>query len=290
LAQKLTKFKVRKVSLVSWGANDEEISFSKSDKPADEVLIFKSADIDTDIKGDNSMKSILKEGDAPPTEEEKKKKEEEEEEAEEEKKEEASKSAVVKCEEGDKKKAEEEANKAAPGEYISKSAVEALITKAVNAAVKPLVDKNTELEKSIQMSAYVNKAASELPALGDPNAVGPILFEIEKSAISPETKTQLANLLKRADAMNKAATPLLFKAQGYEHTAQTVPDSASAKMDSLVAARMGEIRKSADIAGKPENVIKAMAVAAVTKENPQLARQVLVEEQQSTARAQMGVA
>ena len=54
MPQKLTKFKVRKVSLVPWGANDAEISFKKSAPGSDEVLIFKSE------TGDNSMSKEFK--------------------------------------------------------------------------------------------------------------------------------------------------------------------------------------------------------------------------------------
>ena len=233
MPQQLTNFRVNKVSLVEWGANDEPISFEKSASSGNEVLIFTSAQ----TKGDDSMK-FMKEDESSEEKKDEEKKEEE-------------------------KKEEEKKEASAPPDFISKSAVEAMITKAVSAAVGPLVEKNAALEKSIQMGVYVQKAASDMPSLGDPKAVGPILYEIEKSNLPAETKTQVRDLLTRADRLNKEAMPLLRRSIGYNNSALAPDESATKQIEKLAKEF---ITKS----GKPIDL--AMARAEIRKLHPELAK------------------
>jgi len=267
MPQQLTNFRVNKVSLVEWGANDEPISFEKSASSGNEVLIFTSAQ----TKGDDSMK-FMKEDES--SEEKKDEEKKEEEKKEEEKKEASAKTRVKKEDESseekkdeekkeEEKKEEEKKEASAPPDFISKSAVEAMITKAVSAAVGPLVEKNAALEKSIQMGVYVQKAASDMPSLGDPKAVGPILYEIEKSNLPAETKTQVRDLLTRADRLNKEAMPLLRRSIGYNNSALAPDESATKQIEKLAKEF---ITKS----GKPIDL--AMARAEIRKLHPELAK------------------
>jgi hypothetical protein len=57
-------------------------------------------------------------------------------------------------------------------------------------------------------------------------------------------------------------------------------------MDRLVESRMNTIRKSAG--ARDESIIKSMAVAAITRENPELTRAVISEERQAAARLAYG--
>jgi hypothetical protein len=61
-----------------------------------------------------------------------------------------------------------------------------------------------------------------------------------------------------------------------------------AQFEELVQKAMGEIKKSAD-APKSPKVLRALAVAAATKENGNLAKAVIAEERQAAFRVQAGV-
>jgi hypothetical protein len=61
---------------------------------------------------------------------------------------------------------------------------------------------------------------------------------------------------------------------------------AAREMDRLVESRMNTIRKSAG--ARDESIIKSMAVAAITRENPELTRAVISEERQAAARLAYG--
>lgn len=62
---------------------------------------------------------------------------------------------------------------------------------------------------------------------------------------------------------------------------------AAREMDKLVQSKMNIIRKSAG--ARDEKIIKSMAVAAITRENPELTRAVITEERQAAARLAYGV-
>jgi hypothetical protein len=289
MAQKLKKFQVHKVSIVPYGANDETIQLHKS-ADSDEVVLFKSADYEIKDKGDISMKSILKEGEAPPSEEKKEEKKEEEEKKEGE--EETAKSAPVqKCEEGDKKKAEEKEQETQKSALFKEFRSE--IKKAVDEAVAPLRQENAVLRKSLdgeqvlrETREYIAKAATELPNLGNAAEVGSLLLAIEKSNLSKEDKGRVQTFLKQADT----GSAYLFKAQGYSRRVEGADTgSLVGEFNQLVKDKMGEIRKN--VTGKvqrSELVLKSMAEAAVSKERPDLARAVISAERADAARQQQG--
>lgn len=279
MAQNLKKFKVHKVSIVPYGANDETIQLHKS---ADsELVLFKSAA----YQGGKSMFDKFKKDDAPPgemTEEEKKKKEEEEKAKEGEK---AEKSATSKkpvkkeAEAGageetpeEEKKEEEEKKKKEEESKAEKSApvdIEKMVSQAVAKALVPYQAENAELRKSLAVETsiretqeYVQKAATHLPSLGKPSEVGPVILAIEKSNLSTAHKEAIQNLLIRAESLTKAAQPMLFRPMGYDGAAK-VADSAAEEIEKLAR---GLIQKS----DKPLDL--ASARSQIRKQYPDLAR------------------
>jgi hypothetical protein len=194
LAQKLTRFKVRKVSLVSWGANNEE--FSNINKSADsEVILFKSAN----YSGDNSMSDDKK------TVENGTKDDIKKEDLEAVKKQLAdaeARNAELKKVADEKvaleKQLKEEKDKAAK---IEKEATEKKTTLEKQAEenakiAKDALAKADELEDKMQTAEFIKKAAT-MPALGKPEDVGAILKEISQKA--PDAFAKLDPILKALD-------------------------------------------------------------------------------------------
>jgi len=290
LAQKLTKFRVRKVSIVNWGANDEPFTdpIKKSAADADSVVIFKSAN-----PGDNSMPdpTKLKKEEPSETEEEKKKKEEEEAAAK------AEKSAALKKEAealAGKETEEEEKKEEEKKEEATKSAdIIALIQKEAGKIVAPILEENANLRKKVgdltaihEIREYIQKAADTLPNLGNPAEIGGLLLSIEKSNLSKDDKARLGSILATANE----SSGYLFKSQGYSGRVDTAATDGTlaGEFYRLANERAGVIQKSAD-APKDQKIVKALAEAAISRERPDLARAVIQAEQAATMRAQMGV-
>jgi hypothetical protein len=288
MVQKLTKFKVRKVSLVPWGANDSPITLTKS-ADADqlhEIEIFKSAQGDNESMFDDKVRKE----DAPPETEEEKKKREEKEAAEK-----ASKSAAApvkkedETEEEKKKRLAEEAKKEGESEGQEKKeeaaksapagmseAIAKAVALEVSKAVASLKEENVTLRKSLgvmtdrqETEEYIKKASTHLPSLGKPDVVGSILRDIAKSDMPQASKVALEKLLSHAEDLTKAAAPLLFKSFGYDGAAH-VEESAAAEIDKRARET---VKKSAD--GKMD---MATARAEVRKQDPDLAAKERAEE------------
>mgnify|MGYP001327310581 CR=1 FL=1 len=62
----------------------------------------------------------------------------------------------------------------------------------------------------------------------------------------------------------------------------------TAQLNAMVEERMGKIRKSAT-APKSQKVLKAMATAEISAENPDLTRAVIAQERQETLRRSFNV-
>lgn len=284
LAQRLTKFRVRKVSIVPYGANDETVSFKKS-ADTDEVLIFKSADLDLN-KADKNLgvnemvKDPLKKEGEPPemTEEEKKKKREEEEAAAKAKAGEAAKSAPVKkeemTEEEKKKKEEEEKAKGeGPKEEAAKSApIMAELRKMVADAIAPIQAENVALKKQLdgeqairETREYIAKAASEYPHLGMPAEIGTLLLSLQKSDLPSADKDRISTLL------NQANTGMAYLTKSHGYGGAPLPEkSAAAEINEKAK---GLIEKSSD-----KKMDLAIARTEVRKMHPDLAARERQEE------------
>ncbi len=180
-----------------------------------------------------------------------------------------------------------------PAGAAKTKAGEALVNKAdileiVEKALAPLKEENAELRKELKkQTAILRKrdlesiAKSEIPEI---EGGAEILKSLE--GLPSESRKPIIKALKQANAMKSEAGKMLFKARG---SSRPTPGSAMAQFYSLVDSRMGEIQKSAEHSGKSAKVQKALAVAAITKERPELAKAVLAEEKAAHMRAQWGV-
>ena len=172
----------------------------------------------------------------------------------------------------------------AGGALVSKADILEIVQKAL----EPLKEENAELRKELRKQTSILRkrdlesiAKAELPEL---DGGAEILKSLE--GLPSEARKPIIKALKQANAMKAEAGKMLYKSVG---SSRPAPGSVSAQFYSLVDARLGEIRKSTDHAGKSEKVLKAMAVAAITKERRDLAKAVLAEERAAHMRAQWGV-
>lgn len=179
---------------------------------------------------------------------------------------------------------------------ITKADVAKMVSEGVRVgiekAIAPIVEENRKLMKSYKGLADLLRsrdleviAKSELDELGKPQEMATILKSLEDSNLPDETRKHILSTLKQANAVKKEAGKLLYSPFG---SSRPAPGSASEQFYALVDARAGEIRKSAD-APKDQKVLKALALTAITRENPDLARAVIAEERAGVVRAQMGV-
>lgn len=266
MAQKLTRFKVRKVSLVSWGANDEQ--FSKINKSAgSEVLIFKSAN----YSGDNSMSDDKKIADGGAKDDIKK----EDLEAVKKQLAEAEAQNVELKKVADEKVAlekqlKEEKDKAAK---IEKEATEKKTTLEKQAEenakiAKDALAKAAELEDKMQTAEFIKKAAT-MSALGKPEDVGAILKEISQKA--PEAFAELEPILKSLDERVKQGE--LFAEIG-KSSSGPAAGSAEDKLNGIAKSYVEKGMKG----GFPEAFTKAC------KENEDLYNQYTAEKRSARGR------
>lgn len=170
-----------------------------------------------------------------------------------------------------------------------------VVTKAdimdiVQKAVAPLQEENAQLRKSLEKQndilrkkEYVEIAKSEFAELGKPDETAEILKSLE--GLPSDARKKIIAAMKQANVMKAEAGKMLYHPLG---SSRPAPDSAMAQFEALVQKRSGEIQKSAAAPVNPK-VLRAQAVASITKENPALARAVIAEERAETMRLQMGV-
>ena len=169
-----------------------------------------------------------------------------------------------------------------------KAGARALVSKAelldiVQKAVEPIRKENEELRSIIRKKEYEQIAKSDFSGLGTPEEGAEILKSLE--ALPSEARKTILKTLKQASAMKAEAGKLLYHPFGSERPA---PGSSTAQFEELVAKKVGAIQKSGDGPTDPK-ILRAQAVAAVTRENPQIAKAVIAEERHSVVRSQMGV-
>lgn len=111
-----------------------------------------------------------------------------------------------------------------------------------------------------------------------------VLKAIATAEISKE-RPDLARAILRRERAESTMPPAPIVIKSATQT-QTPMGPAAREMDRLVQSRMGTIRKSAG--ARDEKIIKSMAVAAITRENPELTRAVITEERQAAARLAYG--
>lgn len=158
------------------------------------------------------------------------------------------------------------------------------ILSIVEKAVEPIRKENEELRAQLKKKDYVDIAKSHLSEIGTPEEGAEILKSLE--GLSKEARDPILKALKQANALKKEAGKVLYNPFGSN---KPVPGSATAQLEDLVQKKLGEIRKSGEGAGKSEKVLHSLAVAAITKSNPQLARAVIAEERQNVVKMSMGV-
>lgn len=163
---------------------------------------------------------------------------------------------------------------------VSKADIISIIEKAV----EPIRKENAQLREILRKKDYEDIAKSEFSELGTTEEMTTILKSLED--MPTEARKPILKALKQTNAMRKEAGAMLFKSVG---SSRPAPGSHRAEFTRLVDARLAEIRKS-ETKIKDPVVLKSMAMDAISKEHPELARQVLTEERQNQIKSQMGVA
>jgi hypothetical protein len=164
----------------------------------------------------------------------------------------------------------------------------AQVTKAdimdiVQKAVEPIRKENAKLRETLLKKDYEEIAKSHLGALGTPQEGAEILKSLE--SLPDEARTTILKGLKQANAAKKEAMAVLGTQMGSNRPA---PGSATAQFEAIVEKKVGEIRKSGE-GSKDPKVVRAMAVAAATRENGALAKAVIAEERQASFKMQAGM-
>lgn len=153
----------------------------------------------------------------------------------------------------------------------------------VQKAVEPIRKENAELRAILRKKDYESIAKSDFSEIGTPAEGAEILKSLE--GLPTEARKPILKALKQANAMKAEAGKLLYHPFGSERPA---PGSSTAQFEELVSKKMGAIQKSGDGPTDPK-ILRAKAVAAVTRENPQIAKAVIAEERHAVVRSQMGV-
>jgi hypothetical protein len=171
---------------------------------------------------------------------------------------------------------------------VSKADIESIVMKAV----APIAAENKRLSGIVEKQAdqlrekeYVAIAKSEFSQLGTPEEGATLLKSLEP--LPSESRKTIILALKKANVAKTEGLRALGTTLGSSLVA--APGSAIAEFNTLVDARMGEIRKSAG-AGTPKDprVLKAKAQDEISKEHHELAAAVLREQRETAQRIQMG--
>jgi len=150
------------------------------------------------------------------------------------------------------------------------------IKKAIDAAIakeqaeKAEIQKQLDIERDIRVTKeFIEKAGCDLPNLPGttPANMGPVLKEAQEK-LSEASYKALYDILKASSAA-LGESNVLFKSLGSDIDAPAA-GTAEARLDALVEARVGEIRKSADGRSLDPTVAKAVAYQQIMKENPDL--------------------
>lgn len=162
---------------------------------------------------------------------------------------------------------------------VSKADIESI----VKAAVEPIRKENEELRAILRKKDYVDIAKSEFSELATPEEGAEILKSLE--ALPSEARKPILKALKHANAAKREAGKLLYHPFGSDIPA---PGSSSAQFEELVTKELDMIKKSSNYPTDPK-VLRAKAVAQVSKSNPQLAKAVVAEERANVVKMHAGL-
>jgi stage V sporulation protein SpoVS len=152
---------------------------------------------------------------------------------------------------------------------VTKADIEAMVSGAVQKAVKPLAEENAKLRKSLDRQIVTIRkreleeiAKEHLGALGNTKETATILKSLEDSNMDSEAKTAILKTLKQANAARKEAMTMLGTQMGYNSFVQS-PDSASGQINAMAKSLVAKSDKPMDL---------ATARTLIRKQHPELAK------------------